>query len=71
MLVKHGSTGNIMFEVYADEDGNIKLYIGGEGGVSGSKYDVSSCEDIGKCIVQYLKDNKEYYGLIEGHIQHL
>ena len=65
MLVKNDSTGNIMFEVYANENGNIKLYIGGEGGVSGSKYDVSSYEDIGKRIVQYLKDNEEYYGLKE------
>ena len=71
MLVKNGSTGNIMFEVYANENGNIKLYIGGEGGVSGSKYDASSYEDIGKCIVQYLKDNEKYYGLIEDHTRSL
>lgn len=64
MLVKHGSTDNIMFKVYA-KDGNIKLYIGRECGVSGSRYDVSSYEDIGKCITQYLKDNKEFYGLKE------
>ena len=64
MLVKHGSTDNIMFRVYA-KDGNIKLYIGREGGVSGSKYDVSFYEDIGKCITQYLKDNEKYYGLKE------
>jgi len=43
MLIRHGSTGNIVFEVYSNKNGNIKLYIGGEGGVSGSKYDVSSC----------------------------
>jgi len=63
MLVKNGSTGNIMFEVYA-EDGDIKLYVGGEG-VSGTKYDISSYKDIGKCIAQYLKDNEKYYGLKE------
>lgn len=63
MLVKNGLTDIIMFEVYAEDD-NVKLYIGGEG-VSGSKYNVSSYEDIGKCIAKYLKDNEEYYGLKE------
>ena len=42
MLVRHGSTGNIVFEVYSNKNGNIKLYIGDELS-SGSKYDVSSC----------------------------
>lgn len=64
MLVKNGSTDNIIFKVYA-KDGNIKLYVGREGGVSGSRYDVSSYKDIGKCIAQYLKDNEKYYGLKE------